>query len=230
MNMSVFMSDFIAAKTSWRNWRLFNKELWRLLARFWLRIFMLNSKNMPHFDLTFGNGEQDKILFQGLSLSKSKGVEQDPYTKKKKKSVDTSDCSLERGIVCSRRWPYNMWQMLLLIFMLILIKWLQKVNSIFRAGSAASCFASTILCCWNGMNWGKTYVSQFYNSYFTKMKIWESSWTVSHPLICCQAGVLTCTSTAPIMGTGQWEDCQENAEKNGEAWLYFLLQNVYKVF
>lgn len=46
---------------------------------------MLNSKNMPHFDLTFGNSEQDKILFQGLSLSKSKGVEQDPYTKKKKK-------------------------------------------------------------------------------------------------------------------------------------------------
>lgn len=40
---------------------------------------------MPHFDLTFGNSEQDKILFQGLSLSKSKGVEQDPYTKKKKK-------------------------------------------------------------------------------------------------------------------------------------------------
>lgn len=146
--MSVFMSDFITTKTSWRNWRLFNKELCQLLARFWLRIFMLNSKNMPHFDLTFGNGEQDKILFQGLSLSKSKGVEQDPYTEKNERR--------HFWLLIRKRYCVQQKMALqyvaddLLIFMLILIKWLQKVNSIFRAGAAASSFASNTLCCWTG--------------------------------------------------------------------------------
>lgn len=100
---------------------------------------MLNSKSVPHVDLTFGKGEQDKILFQGLSLSKSKGVEQDPYTEKNE----------HRHFWLLIRSRYFVQQKMVLqyvadAFVDFYVNFdqmtLQKINSIFRSGGGGCSF------------------------------------------------------------------------------------------
>lgn len=64
---------------------------------------MLKSKNMPYSCLDFGKGGQDKVLFPGLILSKSKAVELAPCTEKNEHSC--RDFPWGTGVSCSRKMP-----------------------------------------------------------------------------------------------------------------------------
>lgn len=85
---------------------------------------MLKSKNTPCSYLAFGKGGRDKVLFPGLILSESKGVELAPCTEKT--SAATGILHGEQVLPAAGRWQLSTWQKLLLVLMLILVNSLCK--------------------------------------------------------------------------------------------------------